>query len=98
MTLQDLRSQDAAKSNVSYALQIGKWLESETDANSWVARSKKQAVDFASPGVSVNFLSSTTAAIDCNSPDPQLSFDPRIDFASLGLDVTRTASQPLFSV
>ena len=80
------------------SLQIGKWIAGEEDKNSWVARSLGQTSNFAQPGVSVYLLQSKSTAGECKSTGPDVTFNPRVELVSLGLDVHGGAGQPLFDI
>jgi hypothetical protein len=77
-------------------IQIGKWIASEQDSDSWVARSLGETKDFAQPGVSVYLMQSSSTAGGCTSTGPDVTFAPHVEFVSLGLDVRGGAGQPLF--
>lgn len=79
-------------------LQIGKWLEAETDDDSWLARSLGEASDSRQPGVSLYLMQSSSTAGGCTAGGPSVSFAPRVEFVSLGLDVRGGAGQPLFQI
>jgi hypothetical protein len=78
--------------------QIGKWIAEEKDKDSWVARSLGQTKDFAQPGVSVYLLRSTSKSGECKPEGPNVTFKPRVELVSLGLDVYGGAGQPLFDI
>lgn len=79
-------------------VQLGKWIASEKDSNSWLARSLGQTKDYAQPGVAVYLMRSSSTAGACSSEGPDLQFAPHVEFVSLGLDVRGGAGQPLFNV
>ena len=68
------------------SIQIGKWIAGEKDKDSWVARSLGQTKDFTQPGVSVYLLRSTSKAGECKPEGPNVTFKPRVELASLGLE------------
>ena len=80
------------------SLQIGKWIAGEKDKDSWVARSLDQKENFAQPGVSVYLLRTDSEPGECSSTGPNLTFKPRVELVSLGLDVYGGAGQPLFDI
>jgi len=80
------------------SIQIGKWIAGEQDKDSWVARSLGHTKDFTQPGVSVYLLRSTSKAAECKPGGPNVTFKPRVELASLGLDVYGGAGQPLFDI
>jgi hypothetical protein len=80
-----------AKGKPEVLLQIGKWMEGEDEANSWVARSlsKHDPAPQPKPGISAYLL----------SHDGHTSkFDPYYEFISLGLDIRGGDQQPLFNI
>ncbi len=78
--------------------QIGKWIAEEKDKDSWVARALGETKDFVKPGVSIYLLRSTSTAGECKSEGPNVTFKPRIELVSLGLDVYGGAGQALFDI
>lgn len=89
-------SKDSPPPEISF--QIGKWIAGEKDKDSWVARSLGQTKDFAQPGVSIYLLRSNSKAGECKPEGPNVTFKPRVELVSLGLDVYGGAGQPLFDI
>jgi hypothetical protein len=79
-------------------IQLGKWIASEQDSNSWVARSLGETANFTQPGVAVYLMRSSSVAGACTDSGPQVEFAPHVEFVSLGLDVRGGGGQPLFDV
>ncbi len=88
------------KQKPEFVVQIGKWIADEDATNSWVARSLQLTQDQPQPGVSVYLLRDNNPAThkDCTGTGPDISFDPRIEFISLGLDVRGSAAHPILDV
>jgi hypothetical protein len=79
-----------SKSQPELLIQLGKWIGGEEDSDSWVARSLGLNSGYPQPGISLNLLHRDSA----NS----VTFAPRVELISLGLDVTGGADQPLFNI
>jgi hypothetical protein len=73
----------------SLALQLGKLLTTDSDGSTWISRSDPNGT-FADPGVSLTLV----------SVDPQNApaFRPKVDMISIGIDVSGSGGNPLFSV
>ena len=81
-----------------FVVQLGKWIAKEQDSDSWIVRSLP-TFNPAPPGISIFLFNSTTTKTDCSSTTgPSLTFDPRVELISLGIDVHGSAHQPLFNL
>jgi len=78
-------------------VQFGKWIMSEQDSESWIARSLGETTEFPQPGVVIYLIQGSPAAdAGCSSTGPTVSFAPHVEFISMGLDVRGGGGQPLF--
>ena len=76
-----------------YMLQLGKWIGKETKDDSWLSRLGRPA----DPGVAFYLLTGPSQASSCGSQPPKVTFAPRVELISVGIDVRGSAKNPLFN-
>lgn len=96
--IQDIKVGGASTSKPEFLVQLGKWVAKEQDADSWMVRSLGTKFTPSPPGISIFLFNSTSTKTDCSSTGPSLTFAPRVELISLGIDVNGSDHQPLFNL